>query len=272
VDLVFEPRLGPPSLARAAAIATPTAGAIGVALDGRDGRRTSIYWSPYSRATDEATFEDGTRLTGPLAVITPDGEALSTGCTFLEHAGVALRFGEAVQQGRIVGLDRTEQTIDVKGVRGVVPGDRVWINPEGRAHTYAVERVEGMSDGTQRLTLDVTSVLGRGRLLEVTKEGVVIGVASDPTKPYRLHMLDRTGNLHGTRLVSNDRSAWAEVTRASHAGSDRTRMTLGDGVGDPDAIRQMGQGAWVSVADYVVGDAVRYEPLCSARIRLQDNA
>ena len=266
VDLVFEPRLGGPALARATAVEGAADGAVGVALEGRDGRKTSIYWSPFTGVSDAVDFEDGVRMTGPLAAIR-SGEILSVGCSAFDTAGGRSRFRDPVQQGSILNLDRGACTIDVRGLKGVRAGDRVWINPKGRGHTYAVERVEVLDDGGLRLTLDVVSVLGKAKKVDVRGRGIVIGVASDGDKPYRLHLPDRTGNLHCTRIETADGSAWAEVASASHAGSDRTAVRLSEGIGDPDAIRRLDTGSWLQVVDYVAGDRVRFEPLGKAEVR-----
>ena len=266
VDLVFEPRVGDPALLRATAVNTSIDGAVGVALEDRDGRKTSVYWSPYTGATDAVDFDDGVQMVGPLAAIR-NGKVLSVGCSSFVTPGGRHAFEGSVQQGTILGLDREACTVDVEGLVGIAAGDRVWINPEGRGHTYSVERVGDLGNGGLRLTLDVVSVLGKGKVVDSGKGGILIGVASDGDRPFRLHLPSRTGNLHGTRVETADGSAWAEVASARHAGSDRTVLQLSEEAGNPGAIRRLDTGVWVQVVDYVVGDQAGFEPLQVANIQ-----
>ena len=144
--------------------------------------------------------------------------------------------------------------MDVEGLRDVKAGDRVVINPEGRGHNYLVEGVEALGDGRVRLKLDVTSLLGRGPVVSADATQVTLG----------RNLLTRTGDLHRTRLETDD--AWVEVAEATNPGSsgwggDETLLTLDGGRGDAEKMRHLSAGTWVSVVDYVVGDAVLCEPV-----------
>ena len=61
---------------------------------------------------------------------------------------------------------------EVEGLDGVKPGDRISINPQGRGHNYGVEAGEDLDGGRLRLTLDVSSILGRARVASSDEEQV----------------------------------------------------------------------------------------------------
>ena len=117
-----------------------------------------------------------------------------------------------------------------------------------------MEGVKALGDGRARLRLDVTSLLGRAPVVSV--EGAKVMLGRD--------LLTRTGELHRTRLETDD--AWAEIAEAANPGASGwgesgTLLTLDAGRGDTERIGRVAPGTWVSVVDYVVGDAVQCEPV-----------
>ncbi|MSS73049.1 MAG: hypothetical protein EXS64_16380 [Candidatus Latescibacteria bacterium] len=251
VDLVFEPRAGEATLsqARAVHVTSGDPAGSGVELVTRGGRQVVIYWSPEGGVT---RFSDGTELRGALATVV-DGQVFASGVTALQARGKGWTFEGAHQQGRIAGLDRKGCTVDVEGLRDVNAGDRIFINPEGRGHTYGVEGVTSLSDGRLRLKLDVTSLLGRAPVVSAGPEKIELG----------RNLLTRTGNLHGTRLEAD--SSWAEIAEAvnpgtSGWGSEQTTLWLDGQKGDAGKMKDLAAGTWVSVVDYVAGDTVLFEP------------
>lgn len=277
VDLVFEPRAGEATLSQARAIHVTSgdpAGS-GVELVTRGGRRVAVYWSP--EAGGATKFSDGTELHGALSAVV-DGQVFASGATAIQAQGKGWAFEGARQQGRIVGLGRKACTVDVEGLRDVRARDRVVINPEGRGHNYEVEKVESLSDGRLRLKLDVTSLLGRAPVVSAGPEKVELG----------RNIVARTGNLHRTRLETDGSWAeiaevdsescrkagrrnggietWAEIAEAANLsssgwGSEETTLWLDGQKGDAEKMKGLAAGTWVSVVDYVAGDAVLFEPM-----------
>jgi hypothetical protein len=254
VDLVMEPRLGAPTLARAEAIRSASPGAGGVLLDTVAGRQVRIYWAPESRPDTEAGFEDGTVLCGPLAA-NVDGTVVSNGCTSISVNGVSRALAGGSQVGRIEALDRDARTIDVAGLGGVQAGERIRINASQRGHSYLVEEASDLGEGAWRLKLDVVSVLGRAPVLETVGRRMSFGFA----------ILTRSGNLHQTRIQVEPDGPWAEIVDASSPvgwppGKVRTIVEASPDVGDASAVCGAEPGTWMQIVDYVVGDPVTYEP------------
>ena len=266
VDLLFEPRReaaaeggagrsdGPAgqsgegraagSVAEARAVGAPDdPTAVGVVITTRAGREVRLYWSPEGAVGDETRFADGTRMTGPLAVVR-DGEAMAVGARSLRVGGQTHTFAGAVQEGRIRALDRDSRWVEVEGARGVRAGDRVVANADGRGRSYRVEGVEEV-DGGLRLKLDVTSVLGRGRVRST--EGARVDV--------EFALMTRTGYLCGARAEREADGAWAAIAAAHNPDRNRTTLELDAA---PSALHP---GDWLRAVDYVVGDPIRYEPL-----------
>ena len=83
----------------------------------------------------------------------------------------------------------------MQGFRQVELGDRVWINPRGRSHNYyRIDAIKLLSPDRYCLQLDVTSLLGRGRVVSVRNKTIELD----------FHIVARTGNLHQTRLEWED--------------------------------------------------------------------
>ncbi|MSS73050.1 MAG: hypothetical protein EXS64_16385 [Candidatus Latescibacteria bacterium] len=259
VDLVFEPRVGDPTLAGSKSIRVRRgpADASGLELTTRGGRRIALYWSPGAGPEDPSEFEDGTRLQGALAAVV-DEKIFAAGSAGLVLRGRVCHFESPRQTGRIIGLDRRACAIEVEGFAGIAPGDRIRVNPEGRGHTYRVEAVASSGAGADRLTLDVHSVLGRAKIVSVDRDRIQLS----------FHILARTGNLCGTRLQAETDRAWAEIAEAENPrswphppGGVRTVLRIDESKGDADRIQRLDRGTWVQVVDYVVGDTVLFEPM-----------
>jgi len=245
IDLLFEPRTGEATIARAEtiAVADGDSTASGVLLETRGGRRICLYWAPGRDAADAVTrFADGAVLEGALAVV--DGtRALGVGARRLDQSSGRFTFSHPRQQGTIQALDRSACTIDVKGITRVAPGDRIIVNPSGRGHTYRVEVVTKLGAGRQRLRLDVTSVLGRARIASAEAAALELD----------FFIITRTGNLHRTRLEREADGAWQIIEEAVNVDAYSTLLHL-DGPLSPAAA-----GEWVAAVDYVVGDPVLLE-------------
>ena len=257
VDLVFEPRIADPTLEEAVAVPAQSPSAVGVRLNTAQGRQIAVYWSPVAGPSDATRFEDGVTLHGALAAVV-DGRISTVGASAFRDSGAPVSVDRARQTGRIVALDRDACTIDVEGLEGVAAGDRVAINPDERAHSYRVEAVEPVGDPMLRLTLDVTSILGRAKV--VAAEGGRID--------FGYHILAKSGNLNGTRIQTGANDDWAVISNASNErswppGPVRTTVHVDPNRGDGDRLQNLATGAWVQVVDYVVGDTVLFEPVGS---------
>lgn len=259
IDLVFEPRVGDPTLAEAKPIAVRTGAttASGIGLTTRRGRRIALYWAPEANPDVPTQFEDGTRLSGALAAVI-DATVVAAGASGLRHQGKTFHFENARQTGCIVAIARHTCAIDVEGLVKIEPGDRIRINPEGRGHTYRVEAVEPSGPNMVHLKLDASSVLGRASVVSVDRDRIDLGFS----------ILARTGNLHQTRLQSEADGAWAEIAEAANPrlwpqppGGSRTTLRVDESRGNVERILKLQEGAWVQIVDYVVGDTVLFEPI-----------
>ena len=246
IDLVMEPRVGPATLNRVQAVAVTRGDstATGVSLTTCQGKQITVYWAPNNLDGEETVFADGFTLSGPLAAEI-NGRYVATGVSRIGKGGYLYDL-PGRQEGHIVGLSRKDRTIDTEGLSTVKQGDRIRINPEGRGHSYQVEAITPISNGMLRLTLDVTSVLGRATL--ASQEGTTITVG--------VPLLTRTGNLIRTRLEIEENGSWTCISDAKNLSTGHTALRLTDGerFGTPAV------GTWVSVVDYVVGDMVWFEP------------
>ena len=256
VDLVFEPRVGEATLDRVEPVAVEAGGdtARGLELATGAGKSVKLYWAPDAGAEEETLFADGTALRGGLAAVA-GGKAVGVSITGLRMGEGEHRF-VGVQEGKIVALDRGACSIDVGGLDGVGPGDRIRVNPAGCGHNYGIEAVEDLGGGILRLALDMGSLLGRARAACGNGEEVELDFP----------IVARTGRLHGARLQIEASGAWAEIVTAVN-----DKYNMRHGFFQPDAsttiVRIKGQidglksGVWVSVVDYVVGDTVMFEPV-----------
>ena len=246
VDLVFEPRLDRPTLARACTVPSSDPTASGVELRTCQGRQIEIYWAPHASYGDRTSFENRTELQGSLALIV-DGRETTQGVGLLKEHQKSFSQDCAVQHGRIVALDRQARSIDVEGLQSIATGARIRVNPEKRGHSYLVEEVEDLGAEQFRLRLDVTSLLGRAR----------VSAVSDHRLELDFQILARTGNLHGTRLQIESGGQWQKIDAAFNPDAGSTVVELEE----PLAVEI---GEWASVVDYVKGDEVLFEPVCSA--------
>lgn len=245
VDLVFEPRLGQPTVSSATEIPIEKGGpsAAGVHLTTRGGRQLDLYWAPDGDGDETALFADGVELEGRLALLR-DGELAAVGTSGVRLPDRHHRFPNALQTGTVIELDRGARTLVVEGLAEVGAGDRVRLNPLGRGHNYQVVRAEELAPGRHRLQLDVTSLLGRARVVHVDVHRVEL----------EFNITARTGNLHNTRLEREMDGGWAVIAEAMNPDADRTEVRLRE----PLSLKP---GQWVAVVDYVVGDALAFEPV-----------
>ncbi len=246
IDLLFEPRTGEATVARAEAIGVDEGDstASGVLLETRGGRRICLYWAPGGGSPDSETrFADGTVLEGSLAVV--EGiRAIGVGACRLDQGGKRFSFPHPRQQGTVVALDRGACTVEIEGITRLAPGDRIVVNPAGRGHTYRIEEVTELGGGRHRLRLDVTSVLGRARIASADAVALELD----------FYIITRTGNLHQTRLEREADGAWQVIEEAVNADAYSTLLHLDHPLA-PDAAA----GEWVAAVDYVVGDPVLLE-------------
>lgn len=253
IDLVFEPRLGNPTLANTTAIPSNNPTAAGIQLTTSQGKQIALYWAPNAGPDDKTQFENGTILTGALAVVA-DSQISTMGATAFQNAEKTLTNPRAQQTGRIIALNRDTCTINVEGLQEIAAGDRITINPEGRAHSYRIETAEQLGSHSHRITLDITSILGRAKIIAI--EGNKID--------FSFQIMTKSGNLHGTRLQTETSDNWAVITNAQNAstwppGKIRTTITI-----DPNnnKLQNLSPDTWIQVVDYVVGDPILFEPLC----------
>jgi hypothetical protein len=207
------------------------------------GRHLRLYWAP-DRAPEEWTaFADGARLQGALAVAV-DGRVTCQGAGAFEDQAGRRTVTAPRRTGRIIAVDAQIRMLEVAGLAGIEAGIRIAVNPDGRGHTYAVERVEPGTEGRQRLVLDVTPLLGRCQVRRIEGKRVEL----------EYHVLARTGNLERTRLQRPTDGAWAEIEAAHNPDSGTTVVELATPL-------DLHPGEWVDLVDCVPGDEVRLEPV-----------
>ena len=282
IDLVFEPHLGQPTLTRVEAIEPDSANAHpanahsantdssrvdssrvdsscgdsscgessgfdagGVKLTTRAGRTLSLYWAPDSPPDGETRFSDGTTLHGALAFVEADRVTM-VGCDGLSRVDAQASGGTSRMETTILGLDRAACTIDIDGLAGIAPQDRICINPAGRGHTYEVLAVERTGARHHRLTLDMASVHGRGRVASIEGDQIELD----------FHLITRTAHLLSTRLQREADDTWQEITHACNRDAYSTTIEVSD-----TEAQSVDVGDWVAAVDYVEGDLVRWEPL-----------
>lgn len=245
IDLLFEPHVGDPTLARVEALTSDEhEDAVGVSVTTKAGRQLRLYWSPSQPSSSPSQFSDGTVVIGPLAVVEEERAVLvgGDGIGTEEHADSA----PGRMEGTIAALDRSSCTIDVSGLTTVSTGDRICINPEGRAHTYQVLATEALTDEHNRLTLDMASVHGRGRVAAIEGNRVDLD----------FHLITRTATLQATRLLRESDDTWRPISHAYNPDAYTTSIE----VESADPVEQwLHVGDWVAAVDYVPGDAVSLE-------------
>lgn len=246
VELVFEPRLGPATLAAARPITADREQASGVELVTTTGRTIKLYWNPKADAQTPTRFADGALLQGSMALVV-DGKISAVGVSSFEVQGSAIACAAPVQRGRITAVDRSACTVKIEGLQGISQGDRVRINPQGRGHSYLVEEVQQLGPVRHRLRLDVTTLLGRGRVAAVQGRRVELDY----------HLMTRTGNLHATRLQREADGSWTQIAEAHNPDADHTVVEL------EQPLENLRPGDWVSAVDCVEGDEVVFEPVCT---------
>ena len=242
-----------PTLANTIAIPSNNPTAAGIRLTTAQGKQIALYWAPNAGPNDKTQFENGVVLTGALAVVA-DGQISTMGATAFQSTKTALTNPHAQQTGRIIALNRDTCTIDIEGLQDIAVGDRITINPDGRAHSYRIEAAEQLDAHIHRLTLDVTSILGRAKIIAIEDNKIDLG----------FHIMAKSGNLHGTRLQTETSDDWAVIANAQNAGTwppgkIRTTIYL-----DPNnnRLQNLSPGTWVQAVDYVIGDTILFEPLC----------
>lgn len=246
VELVFEPRLGPATLAAVRPIAADRPEASGVELVGQDGHTVTLYWNPEADPQTPTRFADGALLQGSLAVAAR-GKTHAVGASFFQLQDRTLAVPVPVQRGRITAVDPGTCVVEVEGLKDIAAGDRVRLNPQGRGHNYLVEEVRALGGGRLWLRLDVTTLLGRARVL----------ATADRRVELEYYVMTRTGNLHATRAVREADGAWAQIAAAHNPDADHTTLDLDQPLG------QLRPGDWVRVVDAVAGDEMVFEPVCT---------
>lgn len=258
LDLVFEPRVGEPTLSTVRPVVSALDGASGVHLTTHSGRDIRIYWSPEAGNGDATHFDDNTEMNGCLAAVVDD-RVYASGVSKLKWNATQYVFKDTGKLCRITETQEDRVSITVDDPVPVETCDRVIVNPQGRAHSYRVEEVEQLDGNRSRIKLDVTSLLGRGRILFSEGNRVEIGMLDEPGF-VRFHIMARTGNLDLTRVCSESGKNWAGILNAWNPGNDRTCLELDPSAGNCDGIRALPVGSWVDIVDYVVGDEVLWEP------------
>jgi len=243
-DQVFEPRLDEATLTAIEAIpAEGESPASGLRLQTRAGREIALYWNPQPPADEPTHFADGTELSGGIAA-TVNRELASTGATTVRLADRCYPFSHARQTGTIAALDRDACTVEVTGLSDISVGDRVRVQPTGRS--YLVEAISPLPSGRHRLTLDVSSVLGRARIAALRGAECELD----------FFLITRTGYLHDTRLECELDDSWQPIAAAVNPDMDRTVVQL------ENPLKKAKEGDWVRAVAYVVGDQLLFEPLC----------
>ncbi|SVE43058.1 uncharacterized protein METZ01_LOCUS495912, partial [marine metagenome] len=113
--------------------------------------------------------------------------------------------------------------------------------PTGR--NYRVVAVAALAEG-HRLTLDLSSVLGKARIAAVRESEVELD----------FFLPTRTGYLHETRLERERDGAWQPIVEAANPDMDRTLVELAS---PPQG---WADGDWVRAVAYAAGDTVEFEP------------
>jgi hypothetical protein len=211
IDLLFEPRIGESRLVEAHAIDAPS-NATGVELKTKGGQHLRLYWSPDAETESKTHFADGTDLQGPLALAI-DKEITACASASIHIDEQKHHFANAVQRGIITTTDEQACTIEVGGLAEVREGDRLYT--EGRGRSYRVEEVTKLNGEHHSLRLDVTTLLGRGRVLSAGTTEIELD----------FHILARTGYLNDARLRQANGTT-ARIESAYNPNAERTHVRL----------------------------------------------
>jgi hypothetical protein len=246
-DLLLEPRLGQATVKSAQAIHSDRENASGIVLKTRGGKELRIYWVPGAKPTDTTTFKDGTVLSGALAM-TDGTTAAARGASRFSGAGKELAAPVPIETGTITALSPQSCSITVDGLASVAPGERICVNPKGRAHTYKIESTASNPNGTVTLALDVSPVLGKGQICNIIGNRIALAHT----------ILARTGNLRRTRtrLLSGGSPAIIQSAYNPEKSGNRGERTVIMLEKRPTSYKV---GSWIEVVDFIKGDTVVYE-------------
>ena len=233
IDLAFEPRLGPSDVADIQPVAADST-ASGIQITTRKGKQIRLYWAP--DADGQTSFADGTRLCGTLAA-SINGEITSCDSTSIYHSGQQHALANATRQATVTSVDEANCSVEIKGVDEVAPGMRMRTAPRGR--NYRIERAEKTDGGRWRLTLDVTTLLGRGRIVSAVGKTIELD----------FYIIARTGYLHDTHLRTIDGKA-ARIQSAYNTDHEHTTVHL------YAPLKNLKPGQWLEAADCLPGDRV----------------
>ena len=128
----------------------------------------------------------------------------------------------------------------VEGLDRATPGMRVRTAARGR--NYRVEQVEHLGGNRWRLTLDVTTMLGRGRVLSASANAIELDFC----------IMARTGYLHEAYL-RNPAGDSAPIASAYNRDHESTSIQL------RTALANVEEGMWLEAVDCVPGDSVRVD-------------
>lgn len=223
VDLVFEPHTGNPTLQSVENIAQDS-NTSAVRLTTKKGRQIDIHWSPSENGGITVSNNKKIFTLGTSPIDTTQSQ---------KHTRT------------IQALDRDACTIDIEPIDNLSVGDVININPQ-RGHMYQIENIENISQTQQRLTLNVTSLLGRCQILSI----------QDKSLHLKYHVMARTGNLNNTHLTTDDDTKNQRIVSANNTDRQTTTVLVAE---DISKIYQVNN--WVQIVDYVIGDAVTFEPL-----------
>ena len=133
-------------------------------------------------------------------------------------------------------MDEASCSVEVKGVNEIVPVMRVRTAPQGR--NYRIERTEKTDGGRWRLTLDVTTLLGRDRIVSVIEK-----------IELNLYVTAHTGYLYNTHLHTIDGKA-ARIQSAYDTNHEHTTVLL------YTPLENLTPSQWLEAADCLHGNRV----------------
>ncbi len=238
IDLAFEPRAGESALDSVQPIAAEGTAA-GVGLTTRQGKEIRLYWAPDGTGTTH--FADGTKLDGALAV-TVDGNCTGRAAQSILFNGQRRALHSATRRVVAVALDPAQCTVDVEGLEEV--GTDMRLRTPARGRNYGVMAAEPLGDQRWRLTLDVTPLLGRGRVVSISRDGLEIELD--------FCILARTGYLHDAHLC--DASGHSALIASAHnPDHESTHIRL------RTPLAGLAVNTWVEAVDFAGGDAMEID-------------